>query len=692
MANPIQLNFTRGEITPLLHGRIDLDHYQAGLATMRGWVPLRFGGMTKAPGTVLRGMAKHANRYSRGIPFLFDRAQVYRIEVGHEYFRFRNIEGFVQSGGLPYEVPTPYQEADLKYMQTRQIGDVIYIVCAGYAPRTLTRISETNWVLALYQPIDGPYLDINLTDTTIDPSGVSGTVNLTLSSTVGVNGNLGWMSPGDIGRPVRFFEASGRWYWFRITDVTSPTVAEATYMGRDDGHTGAMAGHAPSVNWRLGAWSGYEGWPQAVGLYEERLLFGGTTRQRTAVWGTVPAATGYTDFSIQSPLLEDDSITAVLTGGQLNVIQWMADGFDVVLGTEGSVRALGRNSGDAAFGPLNYRQLPETAAPTGYVPGMFIENVLVFLDVYRGQLYEAIYSSEARSYVARELSALNEHLLARGITSIAYQRYPYKILWATTDDGVLLAITYDRDQEVFGVSEVPIGGNGVAEDVVVMPGRDVDGDQVWIGVHRTFGGVECRTIETLAAFYRQGRSAQVAPLYGFCGGIYDGAATTEITGLDEWAGETVGVWADNIDVGDVTVSDDGVLALPETIETAEKIAWGLRTSRLAHTLRLASYGNGEAGVGREMILSNARIDLYQTGTIRVGAGVKTSANYDDGLDYIRPDDNSEQNPYEASPLRDGFYPAPLDDSWENNGVLTIESNSMYPATVRAVSVDVEGAD
>lgn len=683
---------TRGEITPYLGSRIDLDHYKAGMKRMSGWVPLRFGGATKAPGTFFQGLSKFPDRYSRGIPFMFDRVQVYRIEAGHEYFRFRNIDGAVLDGGVPYEIATPYQEEDLKYLQFRQIGDVVYIVCKGYRPYTLTRFSETDWELDLYYTTDGPYLDLNLTTTTMDPSATSGTVTITASSTVGINGGAGFQDPGDVGRPIRFLEAAGRWFWFRIISVTSATVVQAEYGGRDDANSDPMPGHAPSKNWRLGAWSGYEGWPQAIGFYEERLTFGGTTRQRTAIWGTVPQSTEYVDFSIQSPLLEDDSVTAVLTGGQLNVIQWMADGFDIVLGTEGSLRAVGPNSSEKAFGPLNYKQREPTTIPASYIPGFFIENVLVFLDVYNGQLYEAIYSTEARAYVAKELSALNEHLLSKGVTSIAYQKSPHKIIWASTVDGTLLSITYDRDQEVFAVSEVPVGGDGFVEDVMVLPGRDKDGDQLWLGVSRMLAGVECRTIETLAAFYRVGVSVQVAPVYGYCGGIYEGAATDEVTGLETWAGETLGVWADEIDVGDVTVSEGGVLTLPPTLETASTIVWGFRSSRIMRTLRLADFGNGEAGIGRPQILSEVEVDVYQTGTLRVGAGELDASDYDNGLDYIRPDDNSEQNPYEAFPLRDGFLPIKIDDSWANNGVMTIESNSMYPATVRAIRVDVEGAD
>jgi len=37
-------------------------------------------------------------------------------------------------------------------------------------------------------------------------------------------------------------------------------------------------------------------------------------------------------------------------------------------------------------------------------------------------------------------------------------------------------------------------------------------------------------------------------------------------------------------------------------------------------------------------------------------------------------------------------PIKVDDSWGNNGVCTIETNSTLPATVRALIIDVEGAD
>lgn len=691
MAAVIQVNMTRGEITPLLHARIDLDHYKGGMARMLNWVALRFGGATRMPGSLYYGDAKFANRYSRGLPFQFKRSQTYRLEFGHLYVRFWNINGRVEDPpGTPVEVVTPFTEDDLRFIQLRQIGDLVYLVCGGHFPQVLTRFSETNWTLTQYAPVDGPYLDINTTAYTLDPSAASGAVTLTLSDALAINGGAGWQA-SDVGLPVRYLEAGGRWYWFRITGWVSATVVNATYMGRDDGDLTAMPGHAATVNFRVSAWSDYQGYPSAIGLNEDRLIFAGTERQPTTAWTTIPGATGYADFSVSTPLADDDAVTARLTGGQLNGVQWIADGTDILLGTEGSLRVLGRANENAAFGPKNLRQRNETAVPTSFIPGFLIESVLIFLDVYRSQLYEAIYSNESQSYVARELSALNEHLFAYGITSIAYQASPFKILWMTTDDGSLLAVTYDRGQEVFGVSQCNLGEGVYVEDALSLPGTTADGDQVWFGVRRTIGGGEKRTVELLSAFFRAGISEQALPVYGHCAGVYNGPETDSIVDLDHLEGDTVGVWADGIDVGNVVITD-GVLTLPVVKPTASKIVWGLRYSSLMRTLRLAEYGTGESGLGRQVNVSEGLLDLYQTVQLRAGTGARTVADYDEGLDYVRWDDDSEQNPYEELVLRTGSVPAKFDDSWENCGVITIETNSMHQATVRAITVFPEGED
>jgi hypothetical protein len=831
LATPIQLNFTRGELSPFLHARIDLDHYKAGLAWMRNWVPLRYGGMTRAPGSLFYGATKTSAKLSRFIPFQFNRAQRYAIEVGETYFRFWVPGGRIESPpGTPVEVVTPYLEADLKYIQTRQSGDLVYITCRGYWPRVLTRNSETSWSLDLYVPIDGPYGDVNTTSTTLTPASTggitpdmtsntlpsgtaansvaganayqafdrdvtAGTVlsatisgwlsydfagtttkvadaywlaasrdqfqnmpttwtfegyngsswvvldvrigevawgpaerryfefpnqtayqsyrinwtavdggtdttidemvihesgdtqtafNLTASSITGINDNTGFQTT-DVGRTIRLFGPDGIWRWARIVSRTSTTVVTVRLYGH------ALLDLSPITNWAMDAFSVLTGYPAVVGQYEERLLLARTSTEPTTIWGTVAQDTGFDDFSVSSPVVADDAFTARLTGG-LSAIQWLADGPDIIVGTEGALKVLGRNDPNAAFGPLNLRQKPQSEIPTSYVPGFFIENVLVFLSDYRTQLYEALYTNEAQGYSASEISALNEHLLGLGVTSVAYQKSPHKIIWMTTDNGLLLAVSYDRGQEIFGVSQCDLGGDAVAEWAMTLPGETVDGDDVWLIVRRTQGGVAVRNVEKLSAFYREGYSAQEFPVYAHCAGYYQGAATSTVTGLGDYEGDTLGVWADGVDLGDVTVQS-GNLLLPNDIEAAT-VVFGYRFSSRAVTLRPADYGSGEPGLGKPMISSQAILDLYQTPFLRAGAGDKTVADYDNGLDVMRRDDWTEVDPFAAVVLEEytGAVPMNLDGGWSDGGVCTIETNSMHPATVRAVLTYLEGED
>jgi hypothetical protein len=825
----IQLNFTRGELTPFMHGRIDLDHYRAGLAYARNWISLRYGGMTRLPGTLFYGETKTSAKQSRFLPFVFNQSQKYAIEAGETYFRFWVAGGRIESPpGTPVEVVTPYLEADLKYLQVRQSGDLVFITCRGYWPRVLTRNSETSWSLAAYVPLDGPYLTINTTGTTLTPAatggitplmtangapsgtaamsdgggdaylafdrdvsvgavlsgatsgwlsydfpgtttkvadaywmaasrdvpenmpvnwtfegyngstwvvldtrigeaswgnaerryyevlnttayqsyrinwtanggGTSTTIdelvihesgdtqtafNLTASAVTGINDGAGFQTT-DVGRAIRLLGPDGVWRWARIVSRTSTTVVTIRLYGQ------ALLDLSPISVWAISAFSVLDGYPAAIGLYEERLILARTDRQPTTVWGTVAQDTGLDDFSVSSPLVADDAFTARLNGG-LNAIQWIADGPDIILGTEGSLKVLGRNDPGAAFGPTNLRQKPQTEVPTSYVPGFFVENVLLFLDSYRAKLYEAIYANENQGYVAKELSALNEHLLGLGITSVAYQAAPHKILWMTTDSGLLLAATYDRDNEIFGVTQCDLGEDAYAEWAMALPGDTVDGDDVWLIVRRTMSGSEVRNVEKLSAFYRDGYSAQAYPVYAHCAGSYEGAATDTVTGLVEYDGDILGVWADGVDLGDVLV-EDNELVLPSGIE-AETIVFGYRYSSLARTLRAAEYGDGGPGLGSTVLSTEAKIDMYQTPFLRVGMGTLTAEDYDSGLDELRADDWTEIDPFEAVPLRTGVITMPTDDSWSNGGVCTIETNKMYPATVRAILTTLEGED
>ena len=91
----IQSSFSRGEIAPSLHGRVDIRQYQTGLATARNMIVHQHGGISNRPGTLFIGPVKDHTRNPRLLPFQFKTTDTHIIEFGHEYIRIIRNDGHV---------------------------------------------------------------------------------------------------------------------------------------------------------------------------------------------------------------------------------------------------------------------------------------------------------------------------------------------------------------------------------------------------------------------------------------------------------------------------------------------------------------------------------------------------------------------------------------------------------------------
>lgn len=92
---PVQTNFTAGELSPRLFGRQDLARYDNGAATLLNAIIQPHGGVTRRPGTRFIAKTKHADQSVRLAPFRFNQEQAYILEFGDRYLRFYRDEGQV---------------------------------------------------------------------------------------------------------------------------------------------------------------------------------------------------------------------------------------------------------------------------------------------------------------------------------------------------------------------------------------------------------------------------------------------------------------------------------------------------------------------------------------------------------------------------------------------------------------------
>ena len=186
-------NFTGGELSPRLDGRNDLAKYPTGCKTLENMIIFPHGSAARRSGTQFVAEVKDSTKETRLIPFEFSTTQTYILEFGDQYIRFYKDNGQILSGGSAYEISSPYLEAELFDIKYAQSADVMYICHPNHAVRKLSRTGHTAWTLTEVDFQNGPFMDHNISTTTLAAghTSVGSSGNLTLSSTTGVNNDQG---------------------------------------------------------------------------------------------------------------------------------------------------------------------------------------------------------------------------------------------------------------------------------------------------------------------------------------------------------------------------------------------------------------------------------------------------------------------------------------------------------------------
>ena len=169
-ASPILRSFNGGEFSRLMDGRSDIDRYPSSMRKLLNYIAVPQGPAIGRGGTTFVTPVHDETKRSAVIPFLFSAEQAYLLEFSEYVMRVILEGGPLISLGIPYQISTPYSSADVRNLRFLQSGDIVYLMCDGFAPRKLTRLGATNYELVVFDMLDGPYLPINDTGTRLTPS------------------------------------------------------------------------------------------------------------------------------------------------------------------------------------------------------------------------------------------------------------------------------------------------------------------------------------------------------------------------------------------------------------------------------------------------------------------------------------------------------------------------------------------
>jgi hypothetical protein len=515
--HPFQTNFTAGELSPKLHGQVDFKKYNNGVETLKNMIVFPQGGATRRYGSRFVCEVKNSANATRLIPFEFNIEQTYILEFGNQYIRFykdsgqiteatKSITGITKanpavvtaashgysngdhvwindvggmtelngrrftianvtsttfelsgvdssnyttytSGGTAakvYEIATEYTSAQLSELQFAQSADVMYIVHPSHEPTKLTRTGHTSWSITDVDFEKGPYLDANTSTTTIALS--SHTVGtgrtMTASATTGINADDGFQTT-DIGRLVKY-----RTGHLKITGYTSTTVVEVEILA----DAGSSSG---STDWSLGAYSNTTGFPRAVSFFEQRLVFAGSTSYPQTIWGSQSGI--YENFD-EGDAEAADAFIYTIAANKVNAIRWLAPSKDLIVGTAGSEFKVSRPTGEP-LQPDNINIQQQTTYGVYPLRPIQIGNLILFVQRQQRKVRQFYYRFEDDAYTAPDMTILAEHITDTGIKEVDYAQEPDAIYWAVRNDGVLLGMTFNREEDVVAWHRHEFGGS-----------------------------------------------------------------------------------------------------------------------------------------------------------------------------------------------------------------------------------------
>jgi hypothetical protein len=757
----VQTSFNGGEWSPLVYGRFDVQRYKTALATCSNYLPTVQGGLTKRSGTRFVAAVKNSANPVRLVRFEFSITQAYVLEFGPGYIRFFLNDGQLLNGGTPYEIASPYGANDLWGLSFTQSADTLYIAHPSYPPNKLQRAGATNWSINAVVPLDGPYLPINASTTTLTPSGATGTVTLTASSTAGINGGVGFRST-DVGRSVRIKCGGGIWQWGTIASVTDSTHVQFTWAaltgaqlpvtatihgvasggniltsavdnggggygttpptltfgGTGTGATGyatltlgvvtgvqmvttgsgygtgsvpvTVSAPAPIVAssttfWRLGVWNATDGYPAAVTFHQDRLTWGGSPGYPSRVDGSNTGDyENYAPSLFDGTVVDSSAISFTLNARAASTIQWLvSDEWGLIVGTASSEWVISPGTLQQATTPTNISARQVSNYGCSPVAPVRAGKALLFLQRTGRKVREMMYQYLGGTFQAPDVSQLAEHLTKGGMKQFDMQLAPQQTVWAVRNDGSLVAIVYDKDQDVCGWSQHTIGGTGVSvESVCCIPAPGIQRDETWVVVKRTINGQTVRYVEVMTKLWEDGDSVSTA-VFLDSSAQYSGAATTTITGLTWLIGQTVGVLTDGATHPDCVVSNAGTITLQRTAQLAQV---GLKYTSSGTTMRIEAGGADGPAQGKTKRIFRTVFRFFQS------LGFNAVSDYTGVTPFPEPFRTSADPMGSAPGLFTGDKRWAWEGSWTPEGQISWTHTDPLPSNITMLMAQLETSD
>ena len=284
-------------------------------------------------------------------------------------------------------------------------------------------------------------------------------------------------------------------------------------------------------------------YPRAVGYFEQRRCFAGTTTKPRQLWMTRTGTES--DLSYTLPVKDTNRISVALAAREATTIRHIVSLQDMLLLTQqGEWRLFTINSD--AIGPETVAVRQQSEVGGSNVRPLVVNNSVVYPDVRGGHIRHLAFSPQQQAYATGDLSLRATHLFDNyTIKDSAFQRSPYPITWFVSSNGSLLGCTYIPEEEIMAWHRHD-SENATFESVVSIP--EGDQDTLYAIVIREVGGTSYRRVERIvpdvSVSLADAVLSDAAVSFDGSSSTYTASATVTISAGSSWAaGDVVRVTA-----------------------------------------------------------------------------------------------------------------------------------------------------
>jgi hypothetical protein len=619
--------------------------------------------------------------------------------------------------GDPVEIVTPYLEAEVFDLKGPQSADTLYIFHELHPSMELVRHSHINWELKEFICLDMRAKAI--TDITNDNpavitcpnhnfvvndwviiTGVEGMteinglmINVGTTTTNGFNAyglNTNTFAPYKSGGYVQMsitgiskhnpavvtmakhgFEDGDIVYISNITGMVELnnrlfTVASRTnttfeLLGEDStSYTTFTSGGRVDIKLFCKAGD----YPSCGAFFEQRLYKTGAINHPQTVYGSVVS-----DFDNHTtdPDESDAAIEYTIPGAlnRVDRIRWMIGEDYLLLGTSGSIQKLGASSIAEALTQTNVSVKSQVGAGAANVEPQAVIDSIIWLQRAGRNVRQLSWNYDADKYLAPSMTRIAEHITLgatdalSGIKQMAFQMSPVPILWCVRNDGQLLGMTYEIQEQVYAWFRVVT--DGLFESVAVIS-KDGEEDQVWVIVNRTIGGVVKRFVEY---FTNQEFHSVIADAFFVHSGLTRTLTTETTVTIAHLANKDVDVMIAGVYIGRITANGSGVVALGATY--SGKCHVGLPFTSTVEPMKLNAGSQLGTARGKKQKINCVTVCLYETCGGQIGMDISN----------LLPIDVSA---VEGTLVTDD-YQHEFSGDWKDEATMCIVQDEPYPMTV-----------